>query len=195
MAVTVISFPNNDINESFATDLTFDSSDFIKYVWVNIEDIINDTFIEITYKSRVIRLDIVEECRFDPVNILFQNKEGTEQTLQFFKQRTDTLDITSEQFESDKGQPSDSFHQFVKFNVNGRTKFRVNSGFVSEELNETFRQLFLSERIWWIQDVLIPTITPINISSTTFEYKTRQKDRLINYEVEFEFAFNEINTI
>jgi len=27
------------------------------------------------------------------------------------------------------------------------------------------------------------------------EYKTRMKDRLINYEVEFEYAFNEINNI
>ena len=29
----------------------------------------------------------------------------------------------------------------------------------------------------------------------SFEYKTRQKDRLINYEIEFENAFNEINNI
>jgi hypothetical protein len=27
------------------------------------------------------------------------------------------------------------------------------------------------------------------------EYKTRQKDRLINYEIEFEYSFNEINNI
>lgn len=195
MAVTVISFPDNDINQSFTTDATFESSEKISYVWVNVEDLINDTSIQITFNGQVVTLNVVEECRFDPVNILFQNKEGAEQTLQFFKQRADTLDVVSEQFESDRGQPKDSFHQFVKFNVNGRTKFTVNSGFVSEDLNETFRQLFLSERIWWIEDVTVPTITPINISSTTFEFKTRQKDRLINYEVEFEFAFNEINTI
>ena len=129
---------------------------------------------------------------YTPVNIIFQNKEGAEQTLQFFKVRTDTLTVESEQYESDSGQPSAGFHQFVKYNVNGKTKFKVNSGFVSEDLNSTFKQLFLSERIWWMNGAVN---TPINIASTSLEYKTRQKDRLINYEVEFEFAFSEVNNI
>jgi len=39
------------------------------------------------------------------------------------------------------------------------------------------------------------TYIPLNVVSKSFEYKTRQKDRLINYEIEFENAFNEINNI
>jgi len=193
MAVTVISLPDNEINDSFNTDATFDSNKLIKNVWVNIEDLTNDTSIEITFNGVTITLNVTEECRFTPVNILFQNKEGAEQTLQFFKQRSDTLDTSRETFESDRGQPSLGNHQFVDFNVNGKAKFTVNSGFVSEDLNETFKQLFLSERVWWVEDAT--TLNPIKVSSTSLEFKTRQKDRLINYEVEFEFAFNEINTI
>lgn len=193
MAVTVISLPDNEINDSFATDATFDSNKLISDVWVNVEDLVNDTSIEITFNGVTITLDVEEECRFTPVNILFQNKEGAEQTLQFFKQRTDSLDVTRETFESDRGQPSLGNHQFVDFNVNGKSKFMVNSGFVSEDLNETFKQLFLSERIWWLETATI--LQPLKIISTSLEFKTRQKDRLINYEVEFEFAFNEINTI
>lgn len=192
MAITIISYPSNDINQSFATSNTLDSEQIIKYAWVNLEEIINDTYVEVVYNGVTITLLVTEEYRYTPVNILFQNKEGAEQTLQFFKVRTDSLTVSSEQYESDNGQPSDGFHQFVKYNVNGKSKFKVNSGFVQEELNETFKQLFLSERIWWLNGVVN---TPLNIASTSLEFKTRQKDRLINYEVEFEMAFNEINTI
>jgi hypothetical protein len=37
--------------------------------------------------------------------------------------------------------------------------------------------------------------TPLNVASSSLEYKSRQKDRLINYEIEFEEAFNLINNI
>jgi hypothetical protein len=195
MAVTVVSYPNNDINESFATDASFSSADLISYVWVNIEEIITDTYIEVVYNSQTITLLLQEECRYEPVNIVFQNKEGAEQTLQFFKARTDTLTTTSSEFESDRGQPSLGNHQFVKFNVQGRTKFKVNTGFVNESNNESFKQLFLSKQIWWLKNDGTLSAVPLNIESKSLEYKTRANDRLINYEVEFSFAFNEINSI
>jgi len=66
----------------------------------------------------------------------------------------------------------------------------MNSGFVSETMNETFKQLMLSERVWSYKDGVY---TPLKLGSKTLEYKSRQKDRLINYEIEFEYAFNEIN--
>ena len=36
---------------------------------------------------------------------------------------------------------------------------------------------------------------PLNVSKKSLEYKTRQNDRLINYEFEFEYAYNEINNV
>ena len=193
MAVTVISYPDNEINENFATNNTFSSDALIKYVWVNIEDVTNDTYIEIVYNGEKITLFIEDECRYEPVNIMFQNKEGAEQTIQFFKARKDTLEVDSKSYESDRGQPNLGNHQFVTFNVQGKSKFRVNTGFVNETNNETFRQLFLSQRIWWLNSELVRI--PLNIDSKSFEYKTRANDRLINYEVEFSYAFNEINSI
>lgn len=196
MAVTVTSFPNNEINLSFTTNTTLESDKVISYVWVDFESIVDDTTIEIVFNNQTITLNLLEECRFTPVNIFFQNKEGAEQALFFFKERVDSINVTSEQFESDRGQPSDSFHQFVTFNVNGQAKFTVNSGFVNESLNESFKQLLFSERIWIVtQEGSTIVKTPLTISTSNLEFKTRQKDRLINYEVEFEFGFTEINSI
>ena len=83
-------------------------------------------------------------------------------------------------------------HQFVRSNVQGRTKLKLNSGFVLEENKEGFRQLYLSERIWILEGT---TLTPVNISSKSIDYKTRENEKLINYEIEVEYSYNEINNI
>jgi len=76
--------------------------------------------------------------------------------------------------------------------VQGRTSYKINSGFVDENMNQIVKQLLLSERVW---EYVNTEYIPIKVKSTGVEYKTRQKDRLINYEMEFEYAFNEINNI
>jgi hypothetical protein len=95
-------------------------------------------------------------------------------------------------FQSNRGQSNLGNHQFVNYNVEGKSSFKVNSGFVDESANEIFKQMLLSERVWQFVD---ENYIPLNIKSSSLEYKTRQKDRLINYEIEFEYSFNEINNI
>ena len=83
-------------------------------------------------------------------------------------------------------------HQFIKYNTQAKIDFKINSGFVSEDLNESYTQLMLSDKIWISENYIL---TPINLKGKNLEYKTRQNDRLINYEFSFEYAFNEINNI
>lgn len=190
--ITIISYPNNDINLSVDEGTSLNSNELVKYLWVDVSEATTDEYIEITYNGETITLLITDECRYTPIDIFFQNKEGAEQVLTFFKAQTESLSVTSEEFQANRGQANLGNHQYIKYNVQGRQKLKVNSGFVNEEMNETFKQLFLSERIWKYENGIF---TPLNLSSKSFEYKTRQKDRLINYELEFEYAFNEINNI
>lgn len=189
---TIISFPDNEINKVIALPDTNDSSELIQYLWVDNSETTTDTHIEVGFNGVTITLFITEECRYTPIDIAFQNKEGQQQILTFFKKRVDSMAVTNEVFEGERGQPSEGNHQFIKFNVNGKSKLTVNTGFIDEDVNETIKQLFLSERVWEFDGT---NFIPLNISSTTFEEKTRQNDRLINYEIAFDFAFNEVNTI
>ena len=193
--ITVISYPNNEINYSIDDSEYLEStasSSYVQNLWVNLSETTLDEYVEISYNGEVITLLITDECRYEPMDIAFQNKEGGLQFLTFFKAKTESLSVKSEEFETDRGQPKFGNHQMVNYNVQGSSKFKMNSGFVSEAMNETFKQLFLSERIWSFKN---STYTPLKLGSKSLEYKTRQKDRLINYEVEFEYAFNEINNI
>jgi len=192
MLVTVISYPSNEINFSQNVPDSVNSNKIVSYVWVDVSEAPTDEYIEITYNGETITLLIQEECRYNPIDIFFQNKEGAEQVLTMFKKSTESISITSEEYESNAGQPSLGNHQITKFNIQGKTKLKVNSGFVSEEMNETFKQLVFSERVWKYEGGVF---TPLNIASSSLEYKTRANDRLINYEIDFNYAFNEINNI
>jgi len=190
--ITIISYPDNNINESIAEPTSFNSAEMLQNIWVKVSEAGTDEYIEVTYNGETITLLITDECRYTPVDIAFQNKEGAIVFMPFFKAKTESISTTRETFESDRGQPSMGNHQFVDFNVQGRTSYKINSGFVDENMNQIVKQLLLSERVW---EYVNMEYIPIKVKSTGVEYKTRQKDRLINYEMEFEYAFNEINNI
>jgi hypothetical protein len=190
--ITVISYPDNQIDYEITPPTSLLSNEMVQNLWVDVSEATTDTYVEIVFNGVTTTLLITDECRYTPIDIAFQNKEGALQIFTFFKAKSESMTTTNEEFETDRGQPLAGNHQYVKYNVQGKSKFKVNSGFVAEAMNETFKQMLLSERVWMYENEIF---TPLNIASKSIEYKTRQKDRLINYEIEFEYAFNEINNI
>ena len=188
--ITIISYPDNNINESIAVPTSIDSAEMLQNIWINVSEAGTDEYIEVTYNGETITLLITDECRYTPVDIAYQNKEGAIAFMPFFKAKTESLSTSRETFQSFRGQPNAGNHQFVDFNVQGKTSYKINSGFVDENMNEIFKQMLLSERVW---EFVGGNYIPLKLKSTSIEYKTRQKDRLINYEIDFEYAFNEVN--
>ena len=192
MAITIISYPNNNINLSIDEPTSIDSAEMVQNLFIDVAEAINDEYIEIVFNGVTTTLLITDECRYTPYDIAFKNKQGALQLVTMFKAIKKELSVNREEFESDRGQPIDGVHQYVKYNIQGREKFKMNSGFVKEAMNETFKQLLLSENVWHL---LNGSYIPLNVTSSSLPYKTRQEDRLINYELEFEYAYNEINNI
>jgi len=190
VSVTVKSYPDLNINDTHTFLPTTNNANLVKNVLVDLSLSLGDEVVEIIYNDIVTTLLVTDECRYSPLDIAFQNKEGALQFITFFKAKTETMSVTSEDFQTDRGQAIDGYHQMVTYNVQGNSKFKMNSGFVDESMNETLKQLFLSERVWQFNGT---NYIPLKMGGKTLEYKTRMKDRLINYEVEFEYAFNEIN--
>jgi hypothetical protein len=190
--ITIKSYPNLEINETITVTNSLNSSDLLKNIFINLSDTTVDEYVEIVYNGVTTTLIITDECKHTPIDIAFQNKEGALQTLTFFKAKSESMAINSESFEADRGQPIDGNHQIVTYNVQGNSKFKINSGFVDETMNATFKQLFLSERVWQVTGT---NYIPLKLGSKSLEYKTRLKERLINYEIEFEYAFNDINNV
>jgi hypothetical protein len=69
---------------------------------------------------------------------------------------------------------------------------KLNTGFYPESYNEIFRQLSLSEEVWIKYE---GETLPIIVKTSSLNYKTSINDKLINYTMDVEFAFNKINNI
>jgi hypothetical protein len=145
----------------------------------------------------VIKLTVenVEECKYQPYKVTFINKFGALQDIWFFKRSNETLTTKKEDFKRNiaiDGTYNISKHQNKVLTKNGSEKLTLNTGYYPEEYNEVFKQMQLSEDCWI--EINSQTL-PINVASSSLNYKTHLNDKLINYTIDIDFAFDTINNI
>ena len=143
----------------------------------------------------VIKIEEVEECKYNPYKVTFVNKFGVLQDLWFFKRSNLSLNTQQESYKANivtDGTYSINSRQKTVFNKTGMERLQLNTGFYPESYNDVFRQLTLSEEVWINYD---GDTLPINVMSSSLNYKTSVNDKLINYTIDVEFANNKINNI
>lgn len=184
--ITIISYPDENINESIDEGTSLDSAELMQNIFINVADALTDQYIEVVYNDVTTTLIIEDECRYKPFEIAFLNKDGAINYFTFFKARKESMNITSENYQANFEQNK---HEFIDYNVNGRSDFKANTGFINEQNNDAIKQLLLSSKVWEVKEDFL---RPLNINSKSIEYKTRANDRLINYELGFTYSYNEI---
>ena len=141
---------------------------------------------------QVTATNIEQTCEpiLEPQLVQFVNRYGGLDFIWFFKMRTDSISTESKEYKL--LQPTMAYDttigQNAKYNFNGKQSVRMNTGFVNENYNELIQDLILSEKVW------INSIPAIVKSSGT-EFKTQIRNKNINYEIEFEYAFDLINNM
>ena len=162
----------------------------------------------------------VEECKYPVQKITFLNRWGALQDLFFHKKSVNSLDTSRETFNRSIFKARNVSKEFVTpeeggsevcvetitfntysttahakkvHNANGKESVVLNSGFVDERMNLYFEELMVSEYIWLTDDQNV--IYPVCITDTNFTHKTGLNDRLINYTMNFEKAFDFVNNI
>jgi hypothetical protein len=137
----------------------------------------------------------ISECKFKPAKVSFVNKFGAIQDVWFFKKSIESLNVTSEKYKSNTivdGNFSLLKHQKQNFNVEGTKRITLNTGYVDESYNEVMQQLLLSEMVWMEIDSVI---TPMNAITNSLTFKTSVNDRLVDYKIDLEYAFDIIQNI
>jgi len=135
------------------------------------------------------------ECKFTPYKVTFINKYGTLQDIWFFKRTNETLTTKSEKFKRNiisSASYNISNHQDKTLTKNGKEKLTLNTGYYPEAYNDVFKEMQLSEDCW----IEIDSKTlPIQVTSSSLAYKTQLNDKIINYTIEVEFAYDTINNV
>ena len=146
-----------------------------------------------------IKVNVLEECKYEPKKITFINKFGALQDMYFFKKAVEMMTVEKETYKANtisNGTYSRSSHVNRDFNVVGKESVTLSSGFLSEEYNEVFKQMMLSEKVWITN--IIETgeqVLPINVTTSDITYKTSLNDKLVEYTIEFDNSYNTINNI
>ena len=146
---------------------------------------------------KTIKVNNVCEPKYTPLKVTFINKYGAFQDLYFFKKSTESFQVTDETFKRNTIENSTVTYpkyggQEERYNTNARKNISLNTGFINEDSNSAIEELFLSENVWIRQD---NSTLPIVPKSKSLTLKTSLNDKLANYTVDFEFAFNKINNV
>jgi hypothetical protein len=130
------------------------------------------------------------ETKYTPVQCQFINRYGGWQFLTFFKAKITSINTegTTYKLLPDAVNYNASRAQTKSFNINGNQSIRLNTGWLPENYKELIQDLLVAETI------LLDNI-PVEIKTLATELKTSLKDKNINYEIEFEYAFSLINNV
>jgi hypothetical protein len=131
-----------------------------------------------------------DDCLYTPIKCAFINSKGGWQYLTFFKARTDSYDVKSKGFNllADAVDYNPLRGQRKEFNFDLKQSVKLNTGWVDENTIELLVELMTSETILLDNE-------PATLKDKSLQKKTRLRDKMINYEMNFEYAFNLINDV
>ena len=151
-------------------------------------------------KTDVINVETLQECKYEPKKVTFVNKFGALQDMYFFKKSVERMNVEKESYKSNILDSNMSYsrsnHVYRDFNVSAKESVTLSSGFLSEEYNEVFKQMMLSEKVW-VTNITEDgeQVLPINVKTSDITYKTSLNDKLVEYTIEFDKSFDTINNI
>tara|TARA_R110000744_G_scaffold89521_1_gene173942 strand:+ start:2830 stop:3837 length:1008 start_codon:yes stop_codon:yes gene_type:complete len=155
--------------------------------------------------TQVLKINRVDCSKYGTGNkFTFVNKYGMLQDIYFFLKNVKRLNRTTENFQRNiintTGAVTYDVNDASKkhFNTEGTQSNIFNSGYYPEEANCMFEELLLSNYVWMTRPSTSGSgveVVPVMVKSSDLVYKTSLNDKLIEYTVEFEDAFDYINNV
>lgn len=194
--VTVQAKYNSSVVGTKTVVFNSDTDSAYSNVTFNIDDI-DEVLITTDYGTKTIEVKPTVECKYSPYILTFKNRYGVDEDLWFFKKSKRKLTVEGEDFrfnQIDTRIAGGLTRSIQEYNKNGKESITLNSGFVVEALNESFKQLLLSEEVK-LYDFDNNLTQAVKLSLSSLDYKTVTNDKLINYTIEVEFSNNIIDDI
>lgn len=162
--------------------------------------LVDELYINSDSGTEIVKI-VTEPCsKYEPYKVTFVNKFGVLQDIWFTLKSTESLNTTGETYKAnilDFGSLTyDTFKpQVAQYNKMGKESITLNTNYLNEEYNEVIKQLMISEQVWLTKltdEELVLGVIPKTQSVT---YKTSLNDRLVQYTIDFDYAFDKINTV
>ena len=121
--------------------------------------------------------------QFDYYNFLLVNRQGFQSTKRTYQPQLGTFQGTSL-----------SYNSYDSSNLNylsdSKQTLSVNSDYVDDDYNNIFKQLLVSDEIYWVyeQNSTTETVRPITIRTDSVVFKTGVNDKLVQYSFDFDWG-------
>lgn len=172
--------------------------DFLNSIDIGLVD---ELYINSDSGTEIVKIKTFDCSKYEPIKVTFVNKFGALQDFYFVLKSIESTNVKSEQYKrSIFSEASLSYktyqHQKQLFHTNGNDTITLNTDYIDEENNKVIEELMLSEQTWITritdEEELILPVMPKTKSVT---YKTSVNDKLVQYTIEFDMAFDKINNI
>jgi hypothetical protein len=147
-----------------------------------------------------IRFNIVCNQKYPNVRIKWKNRYGQFDWFDFNMVNRQSFQVNRSQYQPQIGtwnsdtltyRPYDS--SIINYLVDTKQSISVNTNWVDEDYNNIFKQLLVSDEIYWINDPAnyVPQytgFTPITIKTDSIQFKTGVNDNVIQYSFDFDYG-------
>ena len=169
--------------------------------------LVDELYINSDSGTEVIKISTEPCSKYEPHKVTFINKFGALQDMYFSLKSIESLNTTGETYKAnvvDFGTLTyDTYKpQVAQYNKLGKESITLNTNYISEDYNEVIKQLMMSEQVWLTRlDNPAPdsnnleTVLAVIPKTQSVTYKTSLNDRLVQYTVDFDYAFDKINTV
>ena len=139
-----------------------------------------------------VRYEIVCDQKYPNVRIKWKNRFGQFDYLNFNMINRESLSTTRRTYQPTLGTWEGSSFSYQSYNssildyiVDTKQTLQVNTNWVNEDYNDIFKQLMVSDEIYWIYNEATNAVRPLSIASSDIQFKTGGVDKLIQYTFEF----------
>jgi hypothetical protein len=140
-----------------------------------------------------IRYEIVCPQKYPNVRIKWKNRFGQFDWFNFNMVNRESLSTTKRTYQPTLGTWEGSTFSYESYNssmldyiVDTKQTLQVNTDWVNEDYNDIFKQLMVSDEVYWIYDESdYNKLRPLSIATSNISFKTGVVDKLIQYTFDF----------
>jgi hypothetical protein len=141
------------------------------------------------------KYEITCNQKYPNIRVKWKNRFGQFDSFNFNMINTKRFDVNRSLYQPQIGSWGGSDLGYANYDSNNlnymvdtKESIVVNTDWVQEEYNEIFKQLLVSDEIYWIYDEINYEVKPLTIKTSNLTFKTGVVDKVIQYAFEFDYG-------
>lgn len=135
--------------------------------------------------------------KYPNVRIKWKNRYGQFDYFNFYMVNRKSFNTSRKTYQPQLGSWQSSTlsynsydSQTLNYIVDSKQALQVNTFWIDEAYNDIFKQLLVSDEIYWVTNEATDTCKPLTIATSNILFKTGVVDKLIQYQFDFNFGQN-----